>query len=138
MQIEVEPLPNCSANLRVEMPPERVAAERAKIVGQYASQARIQGFRPGKAPRGMVEARFKKDINWRNSSAQLVGEGTREAIKEKNLRVLSVADVPEVELADNGSLRFAARLVTAPEFDCPRLQGPRRARPPGRGAGRGH
>lgn len=122
MQIEVEPLPNCAANLRVELPPERVAAERAKIVGQYASQARIQGFRPGKAPKGMVEARFKKDILEELKRA-LVGEGTREAIKEKNLRVLSVADVPEVELADNGSLRFAARLVTAPEFTVPEYKG---------------
>lgn len=122
MQIEVEPLPNCAANLRVELPPERVAAERAKIVGQYASQARIQGFRPGKAPKGMVEARFKKDI-LEDLKKALVGEGTREAIKEKNLRVLSVADVPEVVLADNGALRFAARLVTAPEFTVPAYTG---------------
>ena len=122
MHIEVEALPNCSANLRVELPPERVAAERAKIVGQYASQVRLQGFRPGKAPKSMVEARFKKDIT-EELKRQLVGEGTREAIKEKNLRVLSVADVPEVELADDGALRFAARLVTAPEFELPNYQG---------------
>ena len=122
MHIEVEPLPNCSATLRVELPPERVAAERAKIVGQYANQVRIHGYRPGKAPKGMVEARYKKDI-LEELKRQLVGEGTREAIKEKNLRVLSVADVPEVELAENGSLRFAARLVTAPEFEVPSYQG---------------
>lgn len=122
MNVEVETQPNCITNLRVEVPAERVAQERQKIVGDYAGQVRLPGYRPGKAPRSLVEAKFKKDIA-EELKRKLVGAATREAIAEKKLRVLSVADVEEVELNSDDTMKFAARLITAPEFELPEYKG---------------
>ncbi len=122
MNVEVETHPNCITNLRVEVPAERVAQERQKIVGDYAGAVRLPGYRPGKAPRSLVEAKFKKDIA-EELKRKLVGAATREAIAEKKLRVLSVADVEEVELNADNTMKFAARLITAPEFELPEYKG---------------
>ena len=62
MNITVEKQPNCIATLRVEVPSATVNTERAKIVSGYAAQARIPGFRPGKAPKNVIEKKFQTAI----------------------------------------------------------------------------
>ena len=122
MQIELESLPNCITAMRVELPPERVAKERKSILRDYQGAARLPGYRPGKAPVGLVETRYKKEIR-EELQRKLVSAGTREAISEKKLRVLSVSDVEQVEISPDDTMRFTARLITAPEFDLPPYQG---------------
>ena len=63
MNAVVETLPNCLATLRVEVGPERVTETRASLVNEFLKEARIPGFRPGKAPRAVVEKRFQKQIS---------------------------------------------------------------------------
>ena len=62
MNITVEKQPNCLATLRVQVPSETVQTERAKIVSGYTAQARIPGFRPGKAPKNVIEKKFQSAI----------------------------------------------------------------------------
>jgi trigger factor len=121
MQIELETLPNCITAMRIELPPERVAQERQSILRDFQGSARLPGYRPGKAPRNLVEAKYKKEII-EELERKLVAAGTREAIAEKKLRVLAVADVEKVELNQDNIMRFTAKLVTAPEFDLPPYQ----------------
>ena len=122
MQVQVETLPNCVAALHVELPPERVDKERDSIVRDYQGAARLPGYRPGKAPRGIVEARYKKEIN-EELQRKLIGAATREAIAEQKLRVLQVSDVEQVHLGQDRSLSFTAKVITAPEFELPTYQG---------------
>ena len=130
MQVEVENLPNCITALRVELPPDRVAKERQNILRDYQGAARLPGYRPGKAPTNLVEARYKKEIT-EELQRKLVSAATREAIAEKKLRVLSVGDVERVELGLDNTLRFTAKVITAPEFELPPYQGLPVKVPPG-------
>jgi len=118
MNVEVESLPNCMTTLRVEVPPERVSKTWDEIAGDYGRYARIPGYRKGKAPRGMVEKKFQKEIR-EEVKKKLLSESCREAITSKNLKVLSVADIEDFEIGEDKSLRFTATLVTAPEFALP-------------------
>ena len=118
MQVELETLPNCVTALRVELPPDRVAEERKTILRSYQGAAKLPGYRPGKAPANLVEARYKKEIG-EELQRKLVSAGTREAIAEKKLRVLSVGDVEGVQMDKDNTLRFIAKVVTAPEFELP-------------------
>ncbi len=121
MQVELETLPNCVTALRVELPPDRVAQERQNILRDYQGAARLPGYRPGKAPQGLVEKRYKKEIT-EELQRKLVNAGTREAIAEKKLRVLSIGDVEGVRMDQDNTLHFTAKVVTAPEFDLPPYQ----------------
>lgn len=121
MHIELETLPNCITSMRVELPPERVAKERQTILRDYQGAARLPGYRPGKAPVKLVEAKYRKEIG-EELQRKLVSAGTREAIAEKKLKVLSLADVEEVTLSQDDALSFTAKVITAPEFDLPPYQ----------------
>jgi trigger factor len=118
MNVQVEPLPNCLATLKIDLPPDAVNAARQNITRNYAAQARLPGYRPGKAPLAVVERKFQKEIR-EELERKLLSESTRAAITEKHLRVLQVQNVEEVEFAPDQSLHFTATLVTAPEFELP-------------------
>ena len=122
MNVEVESLPNCIASMRVELPPDRVTKGWNEIVEGFRQHARIPGFRPGKAPQNVVEAKFRKEIQ-EELTKKLVSETTREAIRDKGLKVLSVSSVENVEFTPEKSLRFTATLVTSPEFELPDYKG---------------
>jgi trigger factor len=122
MNVEVESLPNCIASMRVELPPDRVTKEWEEIVQGFRQYARIPGFRPGKAPQNVVEVKFRKEIQ-EELTKKLVSETTREAIRDKGLKVLSISSVEDVEFTPEKSLRFTATLVTSPEFELPDYKG---------------
>ena len=122
MNVAFEPLPNCLANLKIEVDAPDVEKKFGEITNQYAKQARLPGFRQGKAPRAVVEKKFTKEIR-EEVTRQVLSDACRDAIKERNLRVLSLAEVEDVEWGDDKSLKFRATLVLQPEFDLPDYKG---------------
>ena len=118
MNVVVESQPNCLVTLRVELPSDQVSKEWSNVARDFQRQARIPGYRPGKAPQALVESRFAKDIK-EELTSKLLRESLNEAIREKNLRVLSVSQVENVEIADDRTMRYRATVVTAPEFELP-------------------
>ena len=118
MKIEVENQPHCVATLRIELPPEEVRKEWDSIASNYARHARIPGYRAGKAPRQVIEKKFRKEIQ-DELTKKLVSKSYHEAIAEKQLRVVSLTNLEDVEFGDDRSMRFRATVVTAPEFELP-------------------
>jgi trigger factor len=118
MKVEVESQPQGVATLRIELGPDVVSKEWDAIASNYSRYARIPGYRPGKAPRQVIEKKFRKEIQDELTKA-LVSKSYREAIEEKKLRVLSLTDVGDVEFGEDRSMRFRATVVTAPEFELP-------------------
>ena len=118
MKVEVENQPQGLATLRIELPPEEVRKEWDSIAGNYSRHARIPGYRAGKAPRQVIEKKFRKEIQDELTKA-LVSKSYHEAIAEKKLRVVSLTDLGDVEFGEDRSMRFRATVVTAPEFELP-------------------
>jgi trigger factor len=118
MNVVVESQPNCQVTLQVELPSDRVAKEWRAISKNFQRQVRIPGYRPGKAPQSLVDTRFAKDIK-EELTNKLLRETLNEAIREKNLRVLSVSQVENVEIDEHKTMRYRATVLTAPEFELP-------------------
>ncbi len=114
MNIVVEKQPKCIATLRVEIPAEKVKGQRDQIIKGYASKARVQGFRPGKAPRAIVEKRFEKEIR-EELNEVLFNEAYNEATKQESLNVLDFGAPWNVITHENGSVTFVSKLTLAPE-----------------------
>lgn len=122
MTVAVEKLPHCLATLKIELEPARVSQKYDALAGEYAKQVRLPGYRPGKAPRAVVEKKFKKEIR-EELERQLLNDATREAIQQEKLRILAVQNIEDVELADDKSMKFTATLVTQPDFELPKYKG---------------
>ena len=118
MKVEVEKKPESVSTLQIELPPEEVAKEWDEIANSFARFAKIPGYRTGKAPRSVIEKRFRKEIQ-DEVTKKLVSKSYHDAIAQKQLRVAALSNVEDVEFGEDKSMRFRATVVTAPEFELP-------------------
>src|SRR5437588_12814675 len=118
MKVEVEKQPGFVSKLQIELAPEEVAKEWDAIANSFARFAKIPGYRPGKAPRAVIDKRFRKEIQ-EELTKKLVSKSYHEAIEQQQLRVASLTNIEEVQFGEDKSMRFRATVVTAPEFELP-------------------
>jgi trigger factor len=118
MKVKVETKPESISTLKIELPPEEVSKEWDAIASSFAKFAKIPGYRPGKAPRAVVDKRFRKEIQ-EEVTKKLVSKSYRDAIDQKKLRVASLTNLEDVQFGEDKSMSFQATVVTAPEFKLP-------------------
>ena len=118
MKVEIEKKPESVSTLRIELPPEEVSKEWDAIANSFARFAKIPGYRPGKAPRSVIEKRFRKEIQ-EEVTKKLVSKSYHDAIAQKQLRVASLTNLEDVQFGEDKSMRFRATVVTAPDFELP-------------------
>src|SRR5438046_4753973 len=118
IKVEVEKEPDSSSTLQIELPPEQVEKKWNAIADSFARHAKTPGYRPGKAPRRVIEAKFKKEIQ-EELTKKLVSKSYRDAVAEKQLRVVSLTNLEDVKIGDDKTMRFSATVITAPELDRP-------------------
>src|SRR5438132_11159684 len=116
MKVEVEPQPDSISTLRIELPPEEVSKEWDAIANSFARLAKIPGYRPGKAPRRVIEAKFRKEIQ-DELTKKLVSKSYHEAIEQKQLRVVSFTNLEEVQFGADPSTLIRATEVTAAQCE---------------------
>src|SRR6267143_1503859 len=118
MKVQVEKKPESISTLKIELPADEVSKEWDTIANSFARFAKIPGYRPGKAPRAVIDKRFRKEIQ-DEVTKKLVSKSYREAIEQKKLRVASLTNLEDVQFGEDKSMRFQATVVTAPEFKLP-------------------
>jgi len=118
MKVEVEKQPGSVSKLQIELPPEEVAKEWDAIANSFARFAKIPGYRPGKAPRTVIDKRFRKEIQ-DELTKKLVSKSYHEAVEQEQLRVASLTNIEDIQFGEDKSMRFRATVVTAPEFELP-------------------
>lgn len=122
MNVTVEQLGPCKVLLKVEV--EAAAVDKAfeSVTQGYQRQARLTGFRPGKAPAYLVQRTFGNEIE-QEVRRQLFSENYREALKEKQVQPLGQPDVEEIQFGRGQSFQFAVRVETEPAFELPDYKG---------------
>src|SRR6516165_5305828 len=118
MKVEVEKQQGSLSKMQIELPADEVAKEWDAIANSFARFAKIPGYRPGKAPRSVVDKRFRKEIQ-DEVTKKLVSKSYHEAVEQEQLRVASLTNIEDIEFGEDKSMRFRATVVTAPEFELP-------------------
>jgi trigger factor len=98
MQTTNTPLPKSRLQLEFELPPERLSRAITQAVGRLGRQTRVPGFRPGKAPRVMLERVLGPTAIMDDAVDTLVEEAFREAVREQDILPLAS---PEVEISQS-------------------------------------
>ena len=119
MKFEVEEISSTRRKLAIEIPAERVASEFDRAYREIARRASIRGFRPGKAPRGVIERHYGEEI--RNEvMTSLVREGFSSAIEDSKIEMVSQPELDVGTLDRKEALKFSATveiLPPLPEID---------------------
>ena len=115
MQVSLEHRPGSVVELAIEVPTEQVERAIQRAIDRLAPRVRVAGFRPGKAPREILE----REIGWPALREQaleiLLPETLSQAVTEHQLQAI---DTPQVEVETFERLlpaRFRARVTVKPE-----------------------
>jgi trigger factor len=116
MKTELVDVNETRKNLKVEIPPDVVDAEIARVAARYGKSARLPGFRPGKVPPKVVRQRFKSQI-LHDVTHELVERAVEEALTERGVEPVDTPDIREVNLQEGQPLTFKAEFDIVPPFD---------------------
>ena len=115
MNVTVTPAPRSSISVRVELPPEKLDSAIAEAVRHLSQRTKIHGFRPGKAPRAVVERAVGSDAVLEEAMDHLVQRAYRDALVEHQILPLAQADV-KVEQGEEGKpVIFTATVAVRPD-----------------------
>ena len=115
MKVTVEDQSSVKKVLHIEVPEEEVVRELDSAYQQLKKTAKIKGFRPGKAPRGILERLYRKDVH-ADVSSKLIQNAFVDAIKETNLKIVGSPKVDPPELQEKSPFAFDAAVEIHPEI----------------------
>ncbi len=102
--------------LKVEIPREVVEKKREESFLKIQKTAKIQGFRPGKAPLSIIKTRFRARVI-EQLEEDLIKEGYFEAAKEAEFRAVAIREIEDGKYIDGEAFRFTALVEVVPEFE---------------------
>ncbi len=116
MQVSATPAPRSSILLEIELPAEELGSAIGEAVRHVSQRTRIAGFRPGKAPRSVVERVVGRATILEEATDHLIQRAYREALVEHDIVPLANADVEVVEAEEGRPFRFRATVQIRPEI----------------------
>ncbi len=130
MEIAIDKPSACERHVRVSIAREDVDRYLKDAYDELVPKAEVPGFRPGRAPRKLVESRFKENVVEQvkgkllmDSLTQMGDEQEFSAISEPEF------DFESIQMPDDGPMHFEFDIEVRPEFDMPQWKGLKLERP---------
>ncbi len=115
MKVNVEDVSSVKKLLHIEIPKETIAAELDSAYLNLKKNAKVKGFRPGKAPRSVLERLYKKDVH-ADVSSRLIQTSFADAIKETELKIISMPQIDPPEFTAGADYAYNATVEVKPEL----------------------
>lgn len=123
MQPVVETLSGLERRVDVIVSVDDIEKEVQSQLKRVARTAKIQGFRPGKAPLSIIERSHGSGIRYDVINSE-VGSALEKVLKEADLRVAGTPSLePKTEGVEDGTMAFSATFEVYPEITVPELSG---------------
>jgi len=124
LEVKIDSPSACERHVTVTVPKDDVDRYLKDAFNELMPKAELPGFRPGRAPRKLVESRFKEQIGDQvkgkilmDSLTQLSDDHQFTAISEPDF------DMNSVQLPDDGPMVFEFDIEVRPDFEVPRWKG---------------
>jgi trigger factor len=123
MKATVEPLEGNKVKLSVEV--EEIEFEKAvdAALRKIAREVRIPGFRPGKAPRKLLEARMGKEGVRQEALREALPDYYAEALRQTEVDAIAPPEIDVTSGHDDGPLAFDAVVEVRPQVNLVGYQG---------------
>ena len=121
MKSTVEKLSPTRVRINVEVPFAELKADFDRAYKQLAQQVRLPGFRPGKAPAKLLEARVGRAAVLEQVVNDALPARYSEAVATGELRPLGQPDIEVTKIEDGEELVFTAEVDVRPDIDLPDL-----------------
>ncbi len=122
--IKIKDAGPCKKKVIIEIPAQVIQAEVDQQYESLRKEAEVPGFRKGRAPRRLLEKRFGKETT-EQIKLKLLADASDLAVKDNDINLLRDPDIDyeNIELPEDGPMKFEFEVEVRPEFDLPELQG---------------
>ena len=122
MKSTVERLSPTRVRINVEVPFDELKSDFDRAYKKIAQQVRVPGFRPGKVPARIIEARLGRGVVLEEVVNGAVPAKYSEAVSAaEEVTPLGRPDIEVTEIADGDKLAFTAEVDVRPEITLPAL-----------------
>jgi len=124
LEVDIQSRGACQRHIVVKISREDIDRYLDKEYSELVTSANVPGFRPGHAPRKLIERRFRKEASERVKTGLLV-DSIAQVSEESELSPISEPDfdLEAVDLPDEGPMTYEFDLEVRPEFDLPEWKG---------------
>src|ERR1700674_1018825 len=117
LSVVTEQLPKSQVGVTIEVPAETVDATYDRVLNRLTSRAKIEGFRPGRAPRALVEARLGPAVLREAVGEARVPVVVRQELEAKPIGPIEIPDVEVLDLGRRRPARLKATVSVMPEVN---------------------
>ncbi len=104
----------CKHSLEISIPVDVVESETSRVVDNIQKRAKLQGFRPGKAPANLIRQQFAGDIR-QKVLENLIPVHLQKQLDAENLTSVDTPEITDVHFHDFAPLQFKATFEVFPE-----------------------
>jgi trigger factor len=117
MQTIVENTDKHTVKLTIEVPSEQVDKDLDRTYRAIAREVKIPGFRPGKAPKPIIDAQVGREVVLEEFVHQQVPDYFRTAVTDEDLAPIGDPDVDVEQLEPGKAFIFTATVEVRPRLD---------------------
>lgn len=122
MEITINKTSECQASLTATATPQEVSAIKDNCVASYQQNARIPGFRAGKAPKSLIVKRYASAIQ-EELEYRIKYDVQEKALDQyPDMKVLDFG-TPAIAENEDGSCTLTSTLTIVPQFELPEYMG---------------
>ena len=122
MKTDVQDINPTRKTIAVSVTSEEITKQEAKLIKDFQRQAKIPGFRPGKAPENMVRSRFAKDIQ-QELKQRIISQAHQEGVAGADFEVFTIVELEEGEITSGQDAVITFTVDVIPEFNLPAYEG---------------
>lgn len=115
MRVQIEEINQVSRKVRVEVPAQRVSERLDKAYQDLKKTAQLRGFRPGRAPRSILERYFGEQVREKVGS-EIIEETFGEVLREHQLKTVGPLTVEEMDLKPGQEMRYTVTVEVLPDI----------------------
>jgi trigger factor len=130
IEVQIQDVGPCKKHLKVSVPRSEIEHQFKESLGNFQRDAQVPGFRPGRAPRQLVEKRFRKEVAGQVKSALLMASLEQiDADHSLNPITQPKLDLEAIKLPDDGPMLFEMDVEVRPDFQVGEFRGLKVKRP---------
>ncbi len=119
MDVKIEKKSETKREIEVTISPEEMEDYVDKAAKRLSGEMNIKGFRPGNAPRSVIENTKGKEVLFEEAAKEAIQETYPKVIEENNLFALSAPQVNLVKCVPGNEVIYKALVYIMPEIKLP-------------------
>ena len=122
VKTDIQDVTETRKTITVSVAAAEVATQEAKLIKEFQRDAKIPGFRPGKAPENMIRMRYAKELK-SELAQRVISKAHQEGVAKSDFEVFGVVDLNDGEITAGSDATVIFTVDVLQAFEVPAYEG---------------